>query len=119
MSLTGNLETMPLPDILQFLGLGRKTGVLSIDSPIGKKLLVVEGGEAIFCSSNGPKEYLGAHLLARTPLKEADLERAFRLQRESGRRLGEVLVDHVPCSSRQTCCGTRGAEVVGSNYSHL
>lgn len=93
MSLTGNLETMPLPDILQFLGLGRKTGVLSVDGPAGRKQLVVEEGQAVFCSTSGPKEYLGAHLLARTRLTEADLERAFRLQRETGSRLGQILVD--------------------------
>ena len=94
MSLTGNIETMPLPDVLQFLGLGRKSGVLRIESPTGRKQLYLEDGRAVYCSSGSAKEYLGQHLLARTHLTEADLERAFRLQKESGRRLGEVLVDH-------------------------
>lgn len=92
MAITGNLETMPLADLVQFLGLGRKTGVLRVETPHGRKRLVMEDGFAVYCSSDNPKEYLGQHLLARTDLTEADLEIAFRLQRETGRKLGEILV---------------------------
>lgn len=85
---------MPLADLVQFLGLARKTGVLRVETPHGRKRLVMENGLAVFCSSDNPKEYLGQHLLARTDLTEADLETAFRVQRESGLKLGEVLVSH-------------------------
>ena len=93
MALSGSIETMPLPDILQFLGLGRKTGILRLESGTLRKEIVVEDGRAVFCSSGTPKEYLGQHLLARTALTEADLQRAFATQRATGRRLGEVLVE--------------------------
>jgi hypothetical protein len=91
-SLSGKIQTMPLPDILQFIGLGRKTGVLRVVDGRSEKELVFDGGFAVWCSSNNPKEYLGQHLLARTSLTEADLEAAFRKQRSEQRPLGEVLV---------------------------
>lgn len=94
MSITGNLETMPLADLVQFLGLGRKTGVLRVDTLHGCKRLIMDEGFAVYCSTDNPKEYLGQHLLARTDLTESDLEMAFRTQRETGQKLGEVLVNH-------------------------
>ena len=66
MSLSGNIETMPLPDILQFIGLGRKTGVLTVKHVRRRKHVCFHEGLAVFCSSNCPKEYLGQHLLVRT-----------------------------------------------------
>jgi hypothetical protein len=92
-SLSGNIETMPLPDVLQFIGLGKKTGVLRVVHGRAEKKLSFEGGTAVCCSSNNPKEYLGQHLLARTAIGEADLERAFRRQAREGRPLGEILVE--------------------------
>lgn len=92
MSLSGNLETMPLPDILQFIGLGRKTGVLHVVDGRTEKKLMFEDGIAVCCASNNPKEYLGQHLLARTAIGEAELEKAFRRQAREGRPLGEILV---------------------------
>lgn len=84
---------MPLPDILQFIGLGGKTGVLTVERGLRRKQLAFEKGQAVFCSSGNAKEYLGQHLLARTSLTEEDLADALREHEESGRRLGEVLVD--------------------------
>lgn len=84
---------MPLPDILQFIGMGEKTGTLRLTCAPARKELHFEGGVAVCCSSNNPKEYLGQHLLARTSLTEADLEAAFRAQRQSGQPLGRVLVE--------------------------
>jgi len=83
---------MPLADLVQFVGLSRKTGVLRVESQIGRKNLVFADGHAVYCSSDNPKEYLGQHLLARTKLTEADLERAFRLQKQTGEKLGTILV---------------------------
>jgi hypothetical protein len=91
-AITGTLDTMPLADLVQFVGLSRKTGVLRVESPLGRKNLVFDQGQAIYCSSDNPKEYLGQHLLARTKLTEADLERAFRLQKQTGEKLGTILV---------------------------
>jgi hypothetical protein len=67
--------------------------VLQVEAGVQRKSLYVEDGRAVYCSSGNPKEYLGQHLLARTALTEADIERAFAAQRASGRKLGEILVE--------------------------
>lgn len=92
MALSGDIETMPLADVLQFLGLARKTGILRLELGRVRKQIYLEDGRAVFCSSGGAKEYIGQHLLARTSLTEQDLDRALALQRESGRKLGEIIV---------------------------
>ncbi len=91
-SITGNLETLPLSDIVQFLGMGRKTGVLRLQAPQRSKRLVFEQGVAVYCTSGNPKEYLGQHLLARTAITEKELAHAFRLQKQTGQKIGEILV---------------------------
>jgi len=91
-SIRGDLKTMPLPDILQFIGLGRKTGVLSVECGLRRKRIAFEDGRAIFCASGDVKEHLGQHLLARTTLTERQLTDALLEQQATGRRLGEVLV---------------------------
>lgn len=83
---------MALADVVQFLGLSRKTGVLRVETPGGRKRLVIEEGLAVYCATGSAKEYLGQHLLARTDLTETDLETAFRIQKRTGQKLGEVLV---------------------------
>jgi len=91
-SIIGDLQTMPLPDLLQFMGLGRKTGVLTVECGLRRKRVAFEDGRAVFCSSGDVKEHLGQHLLARTTLTEAQLAEALREQEKTGRRLGEILI---------------------------
>lgn len=83
---------MPLPDILQFLGLGRKTGVLCVEAHGARKAVAFEDGVVVFCTSGNAKEYLGQHLLARTRLTTEQLASAFEAQERDQRRLGEILV---------------------------
>lgn len=53
MSLQGEIRTMPLPDLFQWLEVVHKTGTLSIDSQTGKQQFVFNNGEiATALSSN-------------------------------------------------------------------
>lgn len=53
MSLQGEIRTMPLPDLFQWLEVVHKTGTLSIDSPSAKQQFVFNNGEiATALSSN-------------------------------------------------------------------
>jgi hypothetical protein len=90
--LRGNLSTMSVPEVLQFLGSARRTGVLHVDAGTQRKDVLVEDGAIVFCSAGAAKEMLGHHLLAHTSLSELDLHEAFAEQDASGRRLGEILV---------------------------
>ena len=88
----GNLATMSVSDLLQFLAVGRKSGKLRFDRAKIVKEVYLEGGLIIGATSNDPKEYLGQLLIHYGKLDEPKLRAALQVQRESGGRLGEILV---------------------------
>jgi Domain of unknown function (DUF4388) len=92
MSLAGNLRTMSLPDILQWIATGRKTGTLHLERrSINKRIIFSEGN--IFSSwSNDPRESLGQFLIRDRHVTEEQLFRALLAQEKEGRLLGSILV---------------------------
>jgi hypothetical protein len=92
MSLAGNLRTMSLPDILQWIAAGRKTGTLHLERrSIDKRIIFSEG--SIFSSwSNDPRESLGQFLIRDRHVTEEQLFRALLAQEKEGRLLGSILV---------------------------
>jgi hypothetical protein len=92
MSLKGDLRTMPLPDVLQWVGTGRKTGTLHLERHSVQKRIFLRDG-AIFSSwSNDPRESLGQFLIRLGLLTEEQLFRALLAQEEKGRLIGSILV---------------------------
>jgi hypothetical protein len=92
MSLKGDLRTMPLPDVLQWVATGRKTGTLHVERRSVQKRILLRDG-AIFSSwSNDPRESLGQFLIRLGLLSEEQLFRALLAQEEKGRLLGSILV---------------------------
>ena len=92
MSLIGQFSTMPLEDLLQWLSLSRKTGILILEKGAVIKELYLTGGQIVSSSSNDPREYLGQFLLAHGRLDEATLAAMFRKQGKTGIMLGRLLV---------------------------
>src|SRR6266511_1502883 len=92
MGIQGNLSTMNVADLLQFLAAGRKTGMLKFDRAPIVKQIYFENGIIIGSNSNDPKEYLGQLLIHYGKLDEPQLRAALQTQRQSGGRLGEILV---------------------------
>jgi hypothetical protein len=88
----GNLSTMSVSDLLQFLATSRKSGRLRFDRGKLIKEVYLENGLIIGANSNDPKEYLGQLLIHYGKLDEPQLRAALQVQRESGGRLGEILV---------------------------
>ena len=88
----GNLSTMDVSDLLQFLAAGKKTGMLKFDRAKIVKQIYFENGIIVGSNSNDPKEYLGQLLIHYGKLDESQLKAALQIQRESGGRLGEILV---------------------------
>jgi hypothetical protein len=88
----GNLSTMSVSDLLQFLAVSRKTGKLKFDRGKIVKEVYLESGLIIGATSNDPKEYLGQLLIHYGKLDEQQLRVALQVQRENGGRLGEILV---------------------------
>jgi Domain of unknown function (DUF4388) len=92
MAIQGTLTTMSVPDLLQFLATGSKTGSLKFNRAKVSKEIFFEQGHIIGSFSNDPKEYLGQLLIHYGKLDEPRLQLAMEAQRKSGGRLGEILV---------------------------
>jgi hypothetical protein len=91
MSIQGNLKSMSVPDLLQFLATGRKTGTLKIGRGTIIKQIYLEHGLIVGSKSNDPKELLGQVLLHYGKIAEDQLQLAMQIHRQSGGRLGSIL----------------------------
>jgi hypothetical protein len=87
MAIHGTLTTMSVPDLLQFLESGRKTGILKFARGKVIKQIYFEKGIIVGSHSNDPTEYLGQVLIHYGKLDEARLQVAMEVQRQSGGRL--------------------------------
>ena len=93
MAIQGTLQTMSLTDLLQFLAAGRKSGTLKFDHGKITKQVYFRNGLIVGSKSNDPREYLGQVLLHYGKVNDSQLKAARKLQRTSGAKLGEVLVE--------------------------
>jgi uncharacterized protein DUF4388 len=91
-SLTGDLATMELLDLLGWLAQRRKTGTLHVRSRAVHKQLVLREGALQACHSNDPRETLGQFLVRDRLITEEDLFKALLRQEQERRRLGAILV---------------------------
>jgi hypothetical protein len=94
MSISGNLKTMELADILQWLSNGEYTGTLKVSYGGIDKSLFFRDGQLISCTSTDPKEFLGHFLVSHGVITERALEAAVTEQERSGGLLGSILVSH-------------------------
>ena len=93
MAIQGTLKTMSLTDLLQFLAAGRKSGTLKFDQGKITKQVYFKNGKIVGSKSNDPREYLGQVLLHYGKVDEIQLKVAREMQRTTGAKLGEVLVE--------------------------
>src|SRR6185436_9211565 len=92
MGISGNLSTMHVSDLFQFMATGRKTGMLKFDRGKIVKQIYFDKGQIIGAHTNDPKEFLGQLLIHYGKLDESQLRTALQVQRDSGGRLGEILI---------------------------
>ena len=92
MSLSGNLRTMELSEILQWISGGRKTGTLHLERRSIQKRIVFRNGVIYTSWSNDPRESLGQFLVRGGWIGEEQLFRALLQQEEEGALLGAILV---------------------------
>jgi hypothetical protein len=92
MPVTGTLETMPLSELLQWLG-QNKTGTLELQHDKLLKTLWIEGGRIAGFGSNDPPSLLGQFLLARGKIDEQTLNKALKIQEERRETLGRILIE--------------------------
>ncbi|MEM1248695.1 MAG: DUF4388 domain-containing protein [Acidobacteriota bacterium] len=92
MSISGNLKTMELAELLQWVAQGQKTGTLIIDSGAVNKKVFFEGGAIVASGSTDPSEQLGHFLVSHGYITELELTKAMEMQEETGMLLGKILV---------------------------
>jgi hypothetical protein len=92
MPVQGNLATMSLTEILQWLGNAGKTGALSIERNKVVKRILVREGRIMACSSQEPSDMLGHFLVSRGRISEETLRKALSVQETDKTHLGGILV---------------------------
>ena len=89
--LAGDFSTMPLRDIVLYLGNTRASGHLDVEYDQLRKRLQIQNGLVINASSNQPREYLGQILINLGYLTEDQFNKAFETQKETKVFLGKIL----------------------------
>jgi len=92
MGIVGNLRTMQLEELLQWLSQSKKSGTLEINSGKIEKRIYFKDGRILSSSSSKPEEYLGHFLVSHGLISEMELSKAIELQEKTRTLLGKILV---------------------------
>jgi hypothetical protein len=82
---------MALPDVLQWLGSARKTGVLELEDNRVTTRIYYREGRIVACSSEDPPKLIGQYLLFHGEITEEVLRRTLSIQETTGRSLRDIL----------------------------
>ena len=85
MAFSGNLEHIPLVDIIQLLHGTRKSGILKIAGRRGESRLVFKDGFIVSASHLNNRVRIGAFMVERADITAAALEQALTAQQQAGR----------------------------------
>lgn len=100
MGIVGNLRTMQLEELLQWLSQSKKNGTLEIVNGKVEKRIFFKEGLIVSSASNRPEEYLGHFLVSHGLITEAQLARAVAEQEKSRTLLGMILVNNGAIAER-------------------
>ncbi len=94
MALQGTLKDFGLADILQLIGIQRKTGVLTLDSGSETVTVKFREGQVVGADSStrNLEDVLGSVLVRTGRITETQLAEALRTQRSTLQRVGYILV---------------------------
>ena len=88
----GELKTLPLTDIFDWIARRMRTGILELKRRSTEKRLTFREGLLHSSFSNDPRETLGQALVREGLVKEEQLFTALLKQEKEGKRLGQILV---------------------------
>ncbi|KAB2963593.1 MAG: DUF4388 domain-containing protein [Thermoanaerobaculia bacterium] len=91
MSIAGNLKTMELSELLQWLSMSKKTGTLVVDDARVQKQIFFENGRVISSASTDSREHLGSFLVSHGFITEMELSQAMKMQQSNKMLLGKIL----------------------------
>jgi hypothetical protein len=94
MALQGTIKDFGLADILQMIGIQRKSGILTLENADDTVTVKFLDGKVVGADTarRGLEDLLGSVLVSTGRLTEAQLAEALRLQERTLQRLGHVLV---------------------------
>ncbi len=95
MATKGRLDEISLPNLLQILAEGGRTGKLTLSHRDGFGVVLFRNGRVIYAASNHPREAFGSILVSRGLVAPENLRQALEIQNHSAveRRLGAILVE--------------------------
>ena len=91
--LTGRLSIMSLPDLLQWIKNAAKTGCLHVVHKRVTRDIYSREGHIVACNSEDPSVLLGQFLLCHGRISEETLREGLKLQEQTGKGLGTILVE--------------------------
>src|SRR5260370_37630 len=89
--LSGDFSTMPLRDVVLYLGNTRASGHLNLERDQLRKRIQIQSGLVVNASSNQPREYLGQILINLGHITEDQFNKAFETQKQTKVFLGKIL----------------------------
>ena len=89
--LLGDFSTMPLKDLVVYLGNRRATGTLVLERDAVRKRVHLVNGLVVKASSNQRREYLGQFLINLGHITEDQFNKAYETQQETRVFLGKIL----------------------------
>ena len=89
--LLGDFSTMPLKDLVVYLGNRRATGTLALERDAVRKRVHLVNGLVVKASSNQRREYLGQFLINLGHITEDQFNKAYETQQETRVFLGKIL----------------------------
>ena len=90
--LEGDLSRFEVPDVLTFLNMGRRTGVLVMERPVQETKLFFRDGNPVFATSTKGDLRLGSMMVRLGKVAQDRMDRVLARQRVAGHRLGQVLL---------------------------
>lgn len=91
--LKGNTKDTSLAKVLVYLNRHRKTGTLSLTTPIFTKKIYLHSGDAIFASSTYADDRLGEMLLKADKITVEQYDKSVEILKSSKKRQGAILVE--------------------------
>lgn len=87
----GKLKSISVPDLLTFIGMIKKNGILTVESGNVTRKFYWEKGELVFANSTHPDETLGSFLIRHGKITQEQNMKSGMLV-EPGKRQGKILV---------------------------
>jgi tetratricopeptide (TPR) repeat protein len=102
MAIRGSLKEASLPDVLQLLSMGKKTGCLSVSHRSNFGSIFFAAGRISYATIVNRRDRLGDMLVKTSVISQEELDAAIQAQsRQRDRRLGEILVAQGAISREQ------------------